>query len=185
MNGHERLQALVLYHPTMIISLIAAMGHNRVIGGHNALPWNMPADMRHFRELTRGKPVIMGRKTFESIGHPLPKRPNIVITRDRAYHREGCVVVHDADAALVAGGTVGTTEEVMVIGGGEIYVLFLAQANRMYLTLIDADFTGDIRFPEFSESEWRETAREEHAADAANPHPYAFITLERKSHADH
>lgn len=162
----------------MIISLIAAMGRNRVIGANNALPWNMPADLKHFRALTRGRPIIMGRKTFESIGRPLPDRTNIIITRDSAYCADGCVVTHDADAALaVASGA----EEIMIIGGGEIYALFLPRANRMYLTLIDADFTGDARFPEFSTSEWQETSREEHAEDTANPHPYAFLTLERKT----
>ena len=160
----------------MIISLIAAMGRNRVIGGHNTLPWNMPADMAHFRALTRGKPVIMGRKTYESIGHPLPHRPNIIITRDPSYRAEGCKIVHDADAALAAA---ETAEEIMIIGGAEIYALFLSRAHRMYLTLIEADFAGDARFPEYRADEWRETSREEHAADAANPHPYAFITLEK------
>ena len=166
----------------MFISLIAAMGRNRVIGGRNALPWNMPADMAHFRALTRGKPVIMGRKTYESIGHALPHRPNIVITRDPAYRAEACMVVHDADAALEAASRHqrDAAAEIMIIGGAEIYSLFLPQANRMYLTVIDAEFVGDARFPEFPADEWQETGREEHTADAANLHPYAFITLERK-----
>ncbi len=166
----------------MIISLIAAMGRNRVIGGHNTLPWSMPADMAHFRDLTRGKPVIMGRKTYESIGHPLPYRLNIVITRDLTYRAEGCTVVHDADAALAAASAVKTAEEIMIIGGGEIYSLFLLRANRMYLTLIDADFKGDARFPKFAADEWQETGRETHPADATNPHPYIFLTLEKKSY---
>lgn len=160
----------------MIVSLIAAMGRNRVIGGHNTLPWNMPADMAHFRALTRGKPVIMGRKTYESIGHPLPNRPNIIITRDMTYRAEGCMVVHDAPTALAAA---GRNEEVMIIGGGEIYALLLPRVHRMYLTLIDANFDGDARFPEFTAGEWQETARATHPADTANPHPYVFITLER------
>lgn len=161
----------------MMISLVAALGRNRVIGAGNALPWNMPADMAHFRALTRDKPVVMGRKTYESIGHPLPHRTNIIITRDSTYRAAGCIVVHDADAAVAASGDV---PEIMVIGGGEIYALFLPRAHRMYLTLIDADFDGDARFPEFTADEWQETARAAHPADAANPYPYAFITLERK-----
>lgn len=160
----------------MIISLIAAMGRGRVIGSKNALPWSMPADLKHFRDLTRGKPVIMGRKTFESIGRPLPDRVNIIITRDPAYRAPGCVVVHAADEALKAA---GNAPEIMVIGGGEIFSMFLAAAGRMYLTRIDADFEGDARFPEFPENEWRIIAEERHAPDAANPHPYAFLTLER------
>lgn len=170
----------------MTISLIAAMGRNRVIGGHNTLPWNMPADMAHFRDLTRGKSVIMGRKTFESIGHPLPNRPNIVITRDPTYRAEGCVVAHDADTALEAASRAvsrGAASEIMIIGGGEIYALFLPRANRMYLTLIDADFEGDIRFPEYAASDWQETARKHHESDAANPYPYTFLTLERRKTA--
>jgi dihydrofolate reductase len=161
----------------MTISLIAALGRNRVIGSRNTLPWRMPADMAHFRALTRGKPVIMGRKTFESIGCPLPDRANIIITRDRAYRAAGCVVVHDTDEVLVAA---GDAPEIMVIGGGEIYALFLPRATRIYLTLIGADFDGDTHFPAY-DAAWRETARAEHPADAANPHPYAFVTLEKSS----
>ncbi|MFY9463317.1 MAG: type 3 dihydrofolate reductase [Candidatus Sungiibacteriota bacterium] len=160
----------------MLISLIAAMDRGRIIGGQNTLPWNMPADMAHFRALTRGKPVIMGRKTYESIGHALPNRTNVIITRDHEYRADGCIVVHDADAALAAA---SAAEEIMIIGGAEIYSLFLPQAHRMYLTLIDANFIGDARFPEYAADEWRETSREEHLADTANPHPYAFLTLER------
>lgn len=169
----------------MIISLIAAMGRNRVIGANSALPWSMPADMAHFRALTRGKPVIMGRKTFESIGRPLPDRTNIIITRDPAYHAEGCVIVHDADAALAAARAAARADEIMILGGAEIFILFLPRADRMYLTLIDANFEGDVRFPEFPKNDWRETSRAEHTPDAANPHPYTFITFEKKSHARH
>ncbi|MBI2053132.1 MAG: type 3 dihydrofolate reductase [Candidatus Sungbacteria bacterium] len=163
----------------MIIALIAAMGRNRVIGRANALPWSMPADLKHFRDLTRGKPIIMGRKTFESIGRPLPDRINIIITRDQAYRAPGCVVVHTTDAALQAA---GDAPEAMVIGGGEIFSMFLGVAGRMYLTYIDADFEGETRFPKFSEDEWFVFSEEKHAVDAANPYPYTFVTLERTSH---
>ena len=160
----------------MIISLIAAMGRNRVIGKDNTLPWSMPADMAHFRLLTRGKPVIMGRKTYESIGRALPDRINIILTRDAGYRAAGCMIAHSPAAAIAAA---GDAPEIMVIGGEQIFRVFLAPAKKMYLTLIDADFKGDARFPEWNADEWRQTAREEHAADGANPHPYRFLTLER------
>ena len=161
----------------MKISLIAAMGRNRVIGKDNALPWRMPADVKHFRDLTRGKPVIMGRKTFESIGHALPDRTNIIMTRDAAYSAEGCVIAHTLADALAAA---GAAPEIMILDGGEIYKEFLARANIMYLTIIDTNFDGDARFPEWSQDAWRETSREEYAVDASNPYPYTFLTLEKK-----
>ena len=161
----------------MIISLIGAMGQNRVIGQGNALPWSMPADMAHFRLLTRGKPVIMGRKTFESIGHPLPDRENIIITRDPEYRADGCVIAHSPAAAIVAA---GPTEEIMVIGGEKIFQAFLPLAQKMYLTVIDAEFDGDTHFPEWKADEWQETSRKERLADTANPHPYTFLTFQKK-----
>lgn len=160
----------------MIISFVAAMDQNRVIGKDNALPWNMPADMQHFREVTRGKPVIMGRKTFQSIGHPLPDRLNIVMTRDAAYRPTGCAIAHSVKEALDAA---AGHEEVMVIGGAQIFEEFLPLAQRMYLTYIDGIFPGDVRFPALSEDAWRVCEREEHAPDARNPHAYAFVRLER------
>lgn len=157
----------------MIISLIAAMSRNKVIGKDNKLPWKLPADMKRFRELTSGKPVIMGRKTFESIGKPLPNRKNIIITRDRNYKRDGCIIVHSAKDALKAAGD----GDVMIIGGAQIYAEFLPKANKMYLTFIDADFEGDAYFPEYNEDEWKEMNREEHVD---NEFSYAFVDLERK-----
>ena len=164
----------------MIISFVVAMGKNKVIGKNNSLPWTMPADMKHFKDLTSGKPVIMGRKTFESIGKPLPKRINIIITRDKDYDAQNCTVVHSIDEALEAA---KNATEVMVIGGAQIYKEFLPKANRMYLTIIDADFQGDTYFPKYDVTEWEETAYEEHEKDAENPYDYAFITLERKHKA--
>lgn len=161
----------------MIISFVVAMGKNRVIGKNNSLPWTMPADMKHFKDLTSGKPVIMGRKTFESIGKPLPKRKNIIITRDKNYSAEDCIIVNSVDEALNAA---ADAEEVMVIGGSQIYKEFLPKASKMYLTIIDADFQGDAYFPKYDVTEWEETAYEEHEKDAQNPYGYAFITLERK-----
>ena len=161
----------------MIISFIAAMGKNRVIGKDNSLPWKLPADMKHFHDLTVGKPIIMGRKTFESIGKPLPNRTNIIITRDQNYKAEGCIVVHSADEALKAAGNV---EEIMVIGGSQIYKEFLPKANKMYLTFIDAEFEGDAYFLEYKIEEWKETSYEEHERDAENQYDYRFVVLERQ-----
>ena len=160
----------------MIISLIAAMGKNKVIGNKGKLPWNLPADMKYFRDKTRGKPVIMGRKTHESIGKPLPKRLNIIVTHDNEYKAEGCVVVHSADEALKAAGNV---EEVMIIGGSQIYKEFLPKANRLYLTKIDSEFEGDTYFPEYKIEEWKEVSYEEHEKDAENQYDYRFVVLDR------
>jgi dihydrofolate reductase len=158
-----------------VISFVVAMARNRVIGRDNGLPWRLPADLRHFKTITLGKPVVMGRKTFDSIGRPLPGRTNIVVTRDPAYTAEGCVVVHSIEAALAAAGDV---EEVMVIGGADFYRQLLPRAGRIYLTLIDADVEGDTWFPELDETRWRERTREDHAPDEENPHGYSFILLE-------
>ena len=161
----------------MTVSLIAAMARNRVIGRNNALPWSMPADLTHFRALTRGKPVIMGRKTFESIGHPLQNRKNIIITHDPQYRVEGCAVVHSPAAALAAA---GNADEIMIIGGEKIFREFMPRAQKMYLTMIDADIDGDTQFPKWNPDEWQETSREPHAADEKNPHSYTFLTLQKK-----
>ena len=155
------------------ISLIAALGKNRVIGNENKLIWSIPADMKRFREITTGKPVIMGRKTFESIGRPLPKRKNIIITRDRDYKAEGCIVVNSPEESLKAAGD----GEVMVMGGAQIYAEFLPMAHKMYLTFIDEEFEGDAYFPEYDENEWEEARREEHENDGLR---YSFVDLERK-----
>ena len=162
----------------MIISLIAAMDKNRVIGKDGKLPWHLPKDMKYFRDKTKGKPVIMGRKTYESIGRPLPERTNIIISRDKDYKVEGCIVVHSIDEALK---TAGNVEEVMVIGGSQIYKEFLPKANKLYLTLIEADFDGDTYFPEYKIEEWKETVYEEHERDAENQYDYRFVVLERSA----
>ena len=159
----------------MTTAIIVAMGSNRVIGRDNGMPWHLPADLKHFRQTTLGKPVLMGRKTHESIGRPLPERMNIVITRDRDYDAPGCTVVHSVEEALqaAAGG------EVMVIGGAECYRQVLPRADTIYLTLIHHAFEGDTRFPELPDAEWREVARVDHPPDERNPYPYSFIKLER------
>ncbi len=160
----------------MIISLIAAMGENRVIGKDNALPWKLPADMKRFREVTMGKPVIMGRKTFESIGRALPKRTNIIITRDTNFQAQDCVIVHSLQEALEAA---GNAPEAIVIGGGMIFEQFLPYANRMYLTIIHKDFEGASLFPKYEKEEWHERERHDFKPDEKNAYAYTFLTLER------
>ncbi|MBI4452035.1 dihydrofolate reductase [Candidatus Woesearchaeota archaeon] len=154
------------------VSLIAALGKNGAIGNENKLIWRIPADMKRFKELTTGKSVVMGRKTFESIGRPLPNRKNIVITSDRNYKAEGCTVVHSLDDALRAAGD----GEVMIIGGAQIYAEFLPKADKMYLTMIEKEFEGDAYFPEYSKDEWKEISREEHADGSLR---YSFVDFEK------
>ena len=160
----------------MIISLIVAMGNGRVIGMENRLPWHLPADMKHFRSLTMGKPVLMGRKTFDSIGKPLQGRINIVVSLDPDFHPEGVTVARSIAAALAAG---EEAEEIMVIGGASFYAQLLPQAQRLYVTEIHHDFPGDAYFPAWNPEEWREIERKDHGADSVNIHPYSFVTLER------
>lgn len=161
----------------MIISFIVAMGRNRVIGKDNALPWSLPADMKRFREVTMHKPIIMGRKTFESIGRVLPDRTNIILTRDKNFSADGCMVVHSLQEALHAA---EHAEEVFVIGGGLIFKQFLSQVRRMYLTIIDEDFEGDVLFPVFNSQEWKEVEHRAFIPDEKNKYSYTFVTLERK-----
>ena len=160
-----------------VISIIAAIGNNWVVGINNKLPWDLPADMEHFRQKTLGKPVIMGQKTLESIGKPLPGRTNIVLTLDENFHPQGCTVAHSIEEAL---GAAKDFEEVMICGGVSIYKQFLPLADRMYLTRIKNDFEGDAFFPEFDWEDWKEVERIEHPAGDGNPYKYSFITLERK-----
>jgi len=162
----------------MRLALIAAMAGNRVIGRDNQLPWRLSADLRHFKALTMGKPVIMGRNTHESIGKPLPGRSNIVVTRDPHYRAPGCQVVHSLEQALQAA---AGHAEVMVIGGAELYRQTLQRADRLYLTLVKAEVQGDALFPELDWSRWRELQRESHPADTSNEYDYDFVVLERIS----
>lgn len=166
----------------MKLALIWAMSRNRVIGRNNALPWHLSEDLRYFKRVTMGKPIIMGRKTWESIGRPLPGRTNIVITRDQNFQAAGVRVVHSLDDALRLAEHVGViegAEEVIVIGGAEIYALALPKAERLYLTQVHAEVEGDAWFPEFDLSQWQELAREDFKAEGPNPYPYSFIVLER------
>jgi dihydrofolate reductase len=160
----------------MRISLIVAMAENRVIGRDNQLPWRIPADLKHFKALTMGKPIIMGRKTYESIGRPLPGRDNIVITGDTSYRAEGCQVVHTLEEALRSA---GGAEEAMIIGGATLYRQTLKDADRLYLTLVKAQPEGDTWFPKIKPQEWREIRREVHRADESNEYDYDFVVLDR------
>ena len=159
-----------------MISLIAAAARNNVIGKGNALPWDLPADLKHFRETTAGHTVIMGRKTFESIGRPLPKRRNVVITRQPDYNPEGVEVVSSLETAITM---IPDGEEAFVIGGGEIFKQALPLADRVYLTRVEADVAGDAYFPALEPAEWRETSRREGPVDAKNALPHTFLVLER------
>jgi dihydrofolate reductase len=140
----------------MIISIIAAMAENRIIGHEGAIPWDLPGDRRRFREITWGHPVIMGRKTFESIGHPLPGRRNIVLTRQEGYRAEGCLVVSGLEEALAACAGSG---EVFICGGGALYREALPRAQRIYLTVVHLEGEGDVRFPEIPDDEFAEVER--------------------------
>jgi len=163
----------------MLVSLIAALTDDYVIGIDNRLPWKLPADMRWFRRHTLGKTVLMGRKTFESLGcRPLPERRNLVITSDRSFSAEGVEVVHDIDETIALAEAEGG--ELMVIGGASFYEQMLERADRLYLTFVHAEVAGDAWFPRFDVDQWREVEREDHAADEKNPHPYSFVILERR-----
>jgi dihydrofolate reductase len=160
-----------------LISLIAAMADDQAIGIENRLPWKLPADMRWFRLHTLGKPIVMGRKTFESFGgRPLPERTNIVITRDENYQADGAVVVHGIDEAIAAAGDV---DEVMIIGGESFYEQMLPQADRFYVTLVHGKFEADAWFPQFDWNEWKELERTEYPADEKNAYACSFVVLQR------
>lgn len=156
------------------LTFVVAMAENRVIGKDGDLPWRLPADLAHFKRLTVGKPVVMGRKVYDSIGRPLPDRQNIVLTRNPDFQAPGCIVVHSSGEALEA----AAGPDIMIIGGEEIYRLYLPQVGRVELTLIHAEIGGDTFFPELP-GQWMETARRERAADERNPYDLSFLTLER------
>ncbi|MCW8109304.1 type 3 dihydrofolate reductase [Alteromonas ponticola] len=163
--------------------MIAAMAKNRIIGAENTMPWHLPADLAHFKRVTMGKPVIMGRKTYQSIGKALPGRPNIVISRDPHFKPNDASVVPSPDDALDMAVTLPTRDqEIMIIGGGTIYQSFLSEAETLYLTFIDTEVAGDTKFPDYTHTnDWHEIARESHHADANNPYNYQFVTLSRRT----
>jgi len=160
------------------MALVVAMDEQGVIGVDNGLPWRLPADLKHFKSITLGKAVVMGRKTHESIGRPLPGRTNIVVTRSRGYQAEGCRIAHDIAEALALA---RDSEQIMVIGGGVLYEACLPLAQRIYLTRVHHSFSGDTRFPALKPQAWRQTERADFPSDPDNPYPYSFIVLERST----
>lgn len=163
-------------------SLIVAAAENGVIGKDNNMPWKISSDLKYFKRITMDKPIIMGRKTFQSIGKPLPGRVNIVITRDTTFAPEGVITAHSVEMALdVAKGMaeVKGLKEVMVIGGAQIYELCLPEADRLYLTRIHAEIDGDASFPELDPKDWLEYSSEHHVAGEKDSHDYSFIVLDR------
>ena len=160
-----------------LISFVVAMTPAHVIGRDNQLPWHIPADLAHFKHLTLGKPVVMGRRTFEAIGRPLPQRHNIVVTRDRNYAPEGCTLVHSVQDALSAA---GNAPEIVVIGGAQIFEELLPQANVLHVTYVYAEIHGDTFFPRISPDDWLEHDREELAVGSRNAYPLSFVTFCRR-----
>jgi dihydrofolate reductase len=156
------------------INVIAAMAKNRAIGIDNTLPWHLPEDLKHFKALTMGHHIIMGRKTYESIGRPLPGRTTVIVTRDPGYRAEGCLTAHSIDAAIAA---CGDDPEVFFVGGANLYEQILPRADRIYLTEIQAEYQGDAHFPEFPLAVWRETARDQQVSAAGLA--YHFVTYQR------
>jgi len=166
------------------VALIVAMAKNRVIGRDGGLPWHLSGDLKYFKRVTMGRPIIMGRKTYQSIGRPLPGRLNVVITRDEAFAPEGVTVAHSLDRALMTAraqaGDDGV-DEVMIIGGGQIYADSIATADRVYLTEIHTSVDGDTLFPELPADQWREIFREAHPANEEGEPAYSFVILDRMS----
>jgi dihydrofolate reductase len=160
----------------MRISAIVAMAENRVIGLDGAMPWHISDDLKYFKKITFGKPIVMGRRTFQSIGKPLPGRTNIVLSQDASFSAEGIVTARDKKGALEAAKhAAGGDEEIMIVGGAKIYTLFMENINRVYLTQIHAAPDGDTFFPTLDAAEWTESHREDHSGDPS----YSFITLDR------
>lgn len=167
----------------MRIAMIAAMARNGVIGRDNALPWHLPEDLKYFKRTTLGKPIIMGRKTWQSIGRPLPGRTNIVLSSQPGFSAEGAVVVSSVEEALAQARAVALkdgADELVVIGGEGIYRAMFDRAERLYLTEVHADVDGDACFPPFDRSRWLECERQSYAADGANPYDYSFVVFDRQ-----
>lgn len=168
----------------MRVALMVAAAENGVIGRNNALPWHLPGDLQYFKRTTMGKPIIMGRKTYDSVGKPLPGRTNIIITRNPDFRAEGTRVVSSLDEALSLAEDIALidgVDEVVVVGGAEIYRLALPRASRIYITEVHAAVEGDAVFPEVDWSEWVESSRERFAAVQPNPYDYSFVVYDRKA----
>lgn len=161
-----------------MLTAVVGMAHGNVIGRQNDLPWYLPADLKHFKQLTTGHTVVMGRNTCDSIiarlGHALPNRKSVVITRDKTYQPEGVTVVHSVEEALHL-----VDGEADILGGQQIYEQTLPYLDRLYITEVDADIDGDTYFPEYDSSQWREVSRESHSKDDKNPYDYSFVVLDR------
>ncbi len=166
----------------MVLSLIVAMAENRTIGLGGTMPWHISEDLKYFKRVTLGGPIIMGRKTFESIGRPLPGRSNIVVTRNRRYTQDGVDVVHDLDAAITKATAITNDSkgEIFVIGGAQIYELAMPFADRIYMTEIHRSLDGDAWFPDLKSENWTETRREDHAPESADGPAFSFVVLERR-----
>lgn len=162
---------------SQVISMVFAMDKNRTIGSNNQLPWRLPADLAYFKKVTMGHPVVMGRKTHESIGKPLPGRQNVILTKNREYSSEGCIIVHSVEDVLHR---FQKEAEVCIIGGSEIFKLFLPTANRLHITHIDYEFDGDAFFPEIHPEEWVEVSRKQGVTDEKNPYTYFFVVYDKK-----
>lgn len=160
----------------MKLALIVATDKNRLIGKNNDLPWYLSADLRYFRNVTMGKPIIMGKNTHESIGRPLPGRQNIVVTNNQSYQARGCTVVYSIGEALQM---VANVDEAVVMGGASLYAQLLPRADTLYLTLVDAELEGDAWFPEWCLDDWQQISREDHVKDDKNEYPYSFIVYQR------
>ncbi len=165
-------------HTTSLISAIVAMSENRVIGRNNQLPWHLPADLKHFKMMTTGHAIIMGRKTFDSIGKPLPNRTNIIITRNRSFTVPGCIITTSIDEAIQKA-VDESSKEIFIIGGTDIFIQSMPHISRLYLTIVHDSFEGDVFFPELNMNEWKEIESILHKADYENKYSYSFLTLER------
>ena len=171
---------------TVPLTVVAAVADNGVIGRDNRLIWRLRSDLKRFRALTWGKPLLMGRKTFESIGRPLPGRETVVLTRDPAFAPPGVQVSHEWEGARARAAELGTgmgVAEIMVVGGAEIYALAMPEVLRLHLTLVRAEPAGDVLFPAFDRSAFRELGREDHPAGADDEHAFTFLDLERRAAA--
>ena len=164
----------------MIKIIMAAKASNNIIGKNNNLAWHLPADLRFFKQTTRGHTLIMGRKTFESLDNPLPERDSWIITRNKDYHKEGITVFHSLESAVQAGEDKGL-ESIFILGGGEIYRQSMDIADKMIITEVHHEFEGDTYFPKIDLNIWKEVSREEHKADEKNKYEYAFVKYERIS----
>jgi dihydrofolate reductase len=160
----------------MNITIVVAMSNNSLIGREGGLPWRLSADLQHFKSITMGKPIVMGRLTYESIGRPLPGRENIILTRDPEYKAEGCTIIHDLEQIK---SRCSDVEELMIIGGAQLYFETLPIANKLFVTEVHAELDGDTFFPDLDRSQWREMEREHFTADEKNDFDFSFVALER------